>query len=157
MHNDDPSLTEFQYLNCLKASAHSRWYYFHPRPIVSKLILDLPDNNKNWKSKWFFVYGNWGGELHEDGVTRSVPTCFEILVSNSSITVLRDYELDCINTVPEQDRDYRALLDLELLCRLGISASFHPKQGIMHLWLLSPSFVAIIISLQLFYQGKCLG
>ncbi|KAK0579201.1 hypothetical protein LWI29_022691 [Acer saccharum] len=30
MYNDDPSLAEFQYLNCLKASVCSGWYYFHP-------------------------------------------------------------------------------------------------------------------------------
>ncbi|KAK0578389.1 hypothetical protein LWI29_009660 [Acer saccharum] len=78
MYNDDPSLAEFQYLNCLKASVCSGWYYFHPRPNVSKLILDLPDNNKNWKQKWFLISGSWDGELRKDGVIRSVPTHFGI-------------------------------------------------------------------------------
>ncbi|KAK0603317.1 hypothetical protein LWI29_003684 [Acer saccharum] len=112
----------------------SGWYYFHPRPNVSKLILNLPDNNKNWKQKWFLISGSWGGELHEDGVIRSVPTHFGIPVSNSSIAVLRDHEADRVNTlfsVSEQDRDYRSLLDPELLCRLGLSPSFCPKQGEM--------------------------
>ncbi|KAK0590400.1 hypothetical protein LWI29_026576 [Acer saccharum] len=134
MYNDDPSLAEFQYLNCLKANVCSGWYYFHPRPNVSKLILDLPDDNKNWKQKWFIISRSWCGELREDGVMRSVPTHFGIPVSNSSITVLRDHEADRVNTlfsVSEQDRDYRLLLDLELLCRLGLSPFFCPKQGEM--------------------------
>ncbi|KAI9200220.1 hypothetical protein LWI28_004399 [Acer negundo] len=69
---------------------------------------------------------SWGGELHEDGVIRSIPAHFGIPVSNSSVTVLHDHKVARVNTLfslSERNQNYRVLLDLEFLCRFGLSSS----------------------------------
>ena len=74
MSNGARSLTIREFLHCYRPNEIDKskgMYSFVPRKSVLKVIYEIPDSNRDWKSRYFFLEGN--GWMCHPGETDYIP------------------------------------------------------------------------------------